>query len=173
MLNGRVTPPQLAIPGEPIRASYINQLVRAIRKSLSGTIKGSGGVIVEQRGDAIVVSLSPGYRDKQLYRVSKVYVDGVDQALAKGFSAVALQSEITYDLKPYRAVERADILAAVPNLGRLEENDSMHIQSAAVGDPVEVYSLVIGNASERDVYIHVLSERLANPGVCAPEEPEP
>jgi hypothetical protein len=172
MQNSRITPPQLAIPGEPIRASYMNQIVRALRQALSRSIRGTGGVIVDQQGDSVVVSLAPGYRNAQLYRVAAVYVDGVDQELAKGASVEAAQGLITYDLAAYRAVERADILGVSPDMGRPTGDDTMVIRSANVGDPVTVYSLVVGDASERDLYVHILNERDADGEDCPEPEPE-
>lgn len=163
--TSRNTPPPMVRPGEPITANWANRLVRAMVSRLR--IVGRDGITVTQRGDSMVIGLTPGYQIAQLHRVSAVRVSGSVAESTLGQSVTDRQSLITYDLVPYGVVNRAELTDVAPNHGRPHQNGNYQIQSAAVGDVAMVYTLVVGEADDRARYIHILNERIGDPVACA------
>lgn len=165
MDSRREAPPPYFRSGQNLTAQQLNQIVRALHREIK--IVAGPGIQVTQRGDKIVVSVVPGYEDRQLYRISAIRVSGTISTSTKGATVVARQDTITYDITPYRAVQRSAMTDVTPDLGRVED-DTLQIRSAAVGHPVWVYGLVRGEADERDLYVEVTSERI-DLGTSCPE----
>lgn len=162
--SSRGPTPQLASPGQPISAAFINLIVRAVRRALR--ITGGNGIRIQQSGDQIVIELERRYQVERLYRVSAIRVSGSISTTTKGATVTGTQSTITYDIKPYGDVTRSERTNVTPD-GRIED-DALDIRSAPVGAPVKVWNFVEGAVDDRDTYVDVIGERLAA-GTDCPE----
>lgn len=164
--SSRGPTPQLASPGQPISAAFINLIVRAVRKALR--ITGGNGIRVSQSGDQIVVELERRYQVEWLYRVSAIRVNGSVSTSTKGATVTAVQNTISYDIEPYADVTRSGRTDVDPDF-RIED-DTLQIRSAPVGAPVRVWNFVTGEVGDRDTYVYVYGERL-DTGTDCPESP--